>query len=134
MLTWKQMIEGRIYKRDWAGKRNCTSAGTAATQVKIDPKDHVCYVSLASTEFNNVSINLPPVGQCAGGFYFFQVKVVTDSKHVFVLANGETPAATGNQDGDDKAMPAVDLSVTLNWALLWSSGEHWYIVNSKQGA
>lgn len=133
MLTWKQMIESRIYKRDWGGKRNCTSAGTAVSVVNIDPKDHVCYVSSAATANNSVSICLPPVGQCAGGFYFFQVKVVANSKHVFVLANGETTGATGNKDGDDKQMPAVDLSVTLNWALLWSSGEHWYVVNSQQG-
>ena len=134
MLTFKQMIESRIYLRDWAGKRNCTSPGTAVSVVNIDPKDHFCYVSAAQTAHNTVSINLPPVGQCAGGFYFFQVKLIENTKHVYVLANGETTGATGNQDGDDKAMPAVDLSVTLNWALLWSSGEHWYIVNSKQGA
>jgi len=126
------MIESRIYLRDWAGKRNCTSAGTAATTVNIDPKDHFCFVEAAQTAHNNVTIKLPPVGQCAGGFYFFQVKLVENTKHVYVVANGQ--AAHGSATGDDKAMPNCDLSVTLNWALLWSSGEHWYIVNSKQGA
>ncbi len=127
MLTFKQMIESRIYKRDWAGKRNCTSSGTAATQVNIDPKDHFCYVSSVATALGTVSIHLPPVGQCAGGSYFFQVKAVANSKHVYILANGETTGGAGNQDGDDKAMPSCDLDTSLDNVMLWSSGEHWYV-------
>jgi len=132
MLTLKQILEQRIYARDFLGKKNCTNTGTAALVVNIDPKDHICYVSTAETAYGNVNITLPPVGQCQGGFYFFQVKNVANSKHVYVVANGQ--AASGSATGDDKAFPTVDLSVSLNWALLWSSGEHWYVVASQQGA
>jgi len=129
MLTFKQMIESRIYKRSWAGKRNCTSADDDATTVNIDPKDHFCYVETVSSSYGTVTIKLPPVGQCAGGFYFFQVKTVANSKHVYVLANGET--GLGNQDGDDKTMPSCDLDTSLDHVMLWSSGEHWYVVFSE---
>ena len=132
MYTLKQMLEHGIYWRDYPGKRNCTNTGTAALVVNIDPKDHICYVSTAETAYGNVNITLPPVGQCQCGFYFFQVKSVANSKHVYVVANGQ--AASGSPTGDDKAFPTVDLSVTLNWALLWCSGEHWYVVNRKEGA
>ncbi len=128
MLTFKQMIESRIYKRDWAGKRNCTSAGTTVTTVNIDPKDHFCYVSSVATAFNTVTIKLPPVGQCAGGFYFFQLKAAANGKVVEIIANGESAADA--QDGDDKAMPACTLDTALDNVMLYSSGEHWYVIFS----
>ena len=131
MLTLKQILEQRTYARDFLGKKNCTNTGTANLVVNIDPKDHICYVSTAVTAYGTVLITLPPVGQCQGGFYFFQGKNVANSKHVYVVANGQ--AAHGSATGDDKAMPNCDLSASLNWALLWSSGEHWYVVNSQQG-
>jgi len=128
MLTFKQMIESRIYKRDWAGKRNCTAVALTDTTYNIDPKDHFCYVSAANTATPTVTIKLPPVGQCAGGFYFFQVKLVANGKLVNILANGET--ALNAQDGDDKAMPSCSLNTTLDNVMLFSSGEHWYVIFS----
>jgi len=128
MLTLKQMQEGRRYARDWAGKRNVTAAGAVAEQVDIDPKDHFCFVNAANSTYETVTINLPPVAQCQGGFYFIQVKLVANSKHVYILANGES--ALAGQDGDDKAMPSCDLDTTLDNVMLFSSGEHWYVVFS----
>ena len=130
MLTLKQMQESRRVHRDGDGKRNCTSAGAVATRVDIDVNDHFCFVEAANSTYETVSIHLPPVAQCQGGFYFFQVKLVANSKHVYILANGETTGGAGNQDGDDKAMPSCDLDTTLDNVMLFSSGEHWYVVFS----